>query len=115
MVRHNNQLPTNLPQLQNLLKRDPSSYKDEVRDKKKFFVSFRTYPNIAVYALQFLQQYRHYKSTRLVFEMQPDQYNKSLDDLVMFLAQVYNILLSLWSWNHIIFIMFRFPIASHKT
>lgn len=31
MVRHNNQLPTNLPQLQNLLKRDPASYKDEVQ------------------------------------------------------------------------------------
>ncbi|XP_046644890.1 protein SDA1 homolog [Daphnia pulicaria] len=65
MVRHNNQLPTNLPQLQNLLKRDPASYKDE-----------------------FMQQYRHYISTKLVFEMKPDQYNKDLDDLVMFLAQV---------------------------
>nr|CAG4650017.1 EOG090X030C [Sida crystallina] len=65
MVRNNNQLPSNLPQLQNLLKRDPASYKDE-----------------------FLQQYRHYKSIKVVFEMQPDQYNKSLDDLVMFLAQV---------------------------
>ncbi|KAI9557356.1 hypothetical protein GHT06_017184 [Daphnia sinensis] len=65
MVRHNNQLPTNLPQLQNLLKRDPASYKDE-----------------------FMQQQRHYNSTRLVFEMKPDQYNKDLDDLVMFLAQV---------------------------
>jgi protein SDA1 len=30
MVRHNNQLPDNLPQLQNLIKRDPASYKDEV-------------------------------------------------------------------------------------
>jgi protein SDA1 len=30
MVRHNNQLPNNLPQLQNLIKRDPVSYKDEV-------------------------------------------------------------------------------------
>jgi len=65
MVRHNNQLPTNLPQLQNLLKRDPASYRDE-----------------------FMQQYRHYKSTKLVFEMKPDQNNKGLDDLVMFLAQV---------------------------
>ncbi|KZS09921.1 Protein SDA1 [Daphnia magna] len=65
MVRHNNQLPTNLPQLQNLLKRDPASYKDE-----------------------FMQQHRHYNSTRMVFEMKPDQYNKDLDDLVMFLAQV---------------------------
>nr|CAG4640710.1 EOG090X030C [Eulimnadia texana] len=65
MVRHNNQLPTNLPQLQNLLKRDPTSYKDE-----------------------FLQQYRHYQSMKLVFEMKPDEYNKSLEELVMFLAQV---------------------------
>lgn len=32
MVRHNNQLPDNLPQLQNLIKRDPESYKEEVRD-----------------------------------------------------------------------------------
>lgn len=30
MVRHNNQLPENLPQLQNLIKRDPESYKEEV-------------------------------------------------------------------------------------
>lgn len=30
MVRHNNQLPNNLPQLQNLIKRDPASYKEEV-------------------------------------------------------------------------------------
>ncbi len=39
--------------------------------------------------MQFLQQYRHYNSTKLVFEMKPDQYNKDLDDLVMFLAQVH--------------------------
>ena len=30
-TRHRNQLPHNLPQLQNLIKRDPASYKDEVR------------------------------------------------------------------------------------
>jgi protein SDA1 len=30
MVRHNNQLPDNLPQLQNLIKRDPESYREEV-------------------------------------------------------------------------------------
>ena len=29
--RHNNQIPSNLPQLQNLIKRDPQSYYDEVR------------------------------------------------------------------------------------
>lgn len=28
--RNNNQLPNNIPQLQNLIKRDPLSYKDEV-------------------------------------------------------------------------------------
>ena len=63
--RQNNQLPNNLPQLQNLIKRDPESYKDE-----------------------FLQQYRHFESTVQVFELQPGDYNKSLDEQVMFLAQV---------------------------
>jgi len=29
--RNNNKLPTNLPQLQNLIKRDPKSYTEEVR------------------------------------------------------------------------------------
>lgn len=65
MVRHNNQLPDNLPQLQNLIKRDPDSYKDD-----------------------FMQQYRHYLSILEVFRLSPDQENKSLDDLVMFIAQV---------------------------
>ncbi|XP_014295711.1 protein SDA1 homolog [Microplitis demolitor] len=65
MVRHNNQLPNNLPQLQNLIKRDSESYKEE-----------------------FLQQYNHYKSTLEVFRLTPSEFNKSLDELVMFLAQV---------------------------
>ncbi|XP_011500579.1 PREDICTED: protein SDA1 homolog [Ceratosolen solmsi marchali] len=65
MVRHNNQLPDNLPQLQNLIKRDPESYKEE-----------------------FLQQYHHYKSTLEVFDLTPDKFNKSLDELIIFLAQV---------------------------
>ncbi|EFN66361.1 Protein SDA1-like protein [Camponotus floridanus] len=65
MVRHNNQLPDNLPQLQNLIKRDPESYKEE-----------------------FLQQYLHYKSTLEVFRLEPTQFNKSLDELITFLAQV---------------------------
>lgn len=63
--RHNNQLPDNLPQLQNLVKRDPASYKEE-----------------------FEQQYRHYQNTVEVFRLNPGQANKSLDELVMFLAQV---------------------------
>lgn len=65
MVRHNNQLPDNLPQLQNLIKRDPASYKEE-----------------------FMQQYNHYLSLLEVFRLNPGQENKSLDELVMFIAQV---------------------------
>lgn len=65
MVRHNNQLPDNLPQLQNLIKRDPESYKEE-----------------------FSQQYRHFLSSLEVFELNPSNENKSLDELVMFIAQV---------------------------
>ncbi|NP_775337.1 protein SDA1 homolog [Danio rerio] len=63
--RHNNKLPTNLPQLQNLIKRDPKSYTEE-----------------------FLQQYRHYQSNVEIFKHQPDKANKDLSELVMFLAQV---------------------------
>ncbi|KAG7237018.1 hypothetical protein INR49_032897 [Caranx melampygus] len=63
--RQNNKLPNNLPQLQNLIKRDPQSYVEE-----------------------FLQQYRHYKSNVQIFKLQPDKPNKELADLVMFLAQV---------------------------
>lgn len=65
MVRHNNQLPDNLPQLQNLIKRDPESYKDD-----------------------FIQQYDHFKGVLEIFKLSPDKENKSLDELVMFLAQV---------------------------
>uniref|UniRef100_A0A0K8TT54 Protein SDA1 n=1 Tax=Tabanus bromius TaxID=304241 RepID=A0A0K8TT54_TABBR len=65
MVRHNNQLPDNLPQLQNLIKRDPDSYKDD-----------------------FLQQYQHFLSTLQVFQLTPSEENKSFDELVMFVAQV---------------------------
>lgn len=63
--KHNNQLPDNIPQLQNLIKRDPDSYKDE-----------------------FLQQQRHYKSLVEVFKLHPGQFSKNLDELVMFMAQV---------------------------
>ncbi|KOC65919.1 Protein SDA1 like protein [Habropoda laboriosa] len=65
MVRHNNQLPENLPQLQNLIKRDPESYKEE-----------------------FLQQHQHYKSTLEVFRLATNKFNKSLDEIVIFLARV---------------------------
>ncbi|XP_070613006.1 protein SDA1 homolog [Erythrolamprus reginae] len=64
-ARHNNKLPFNLPQLQNLIKRDPPSYTEE-----------------------FLQQYRHYRSNVEIFKLQPEKPNKELGELVMFLAQV---------------------------
>lgn len=63
--RNNNKLPTNLPQLQNLIKRDPPSYTEE-----------------------FLQQYHHFQSHIEIFKLQPDKSNKDLADLVMFMAQV---------------------------
>ncbi|CAG9819276.1 unnamed protein product [Phaedon cochleariae] len=66
MVRkHNNQLPTNLPQLQNLIKRDPASYHEE-----------------------FMQQLKHFENTLEVFNLDPKQPHKTLDDMVMFMAQV---------------------------
>jgi len=46
--RNNNQLPNNLPQLQNLIKRDSESYREE-----------------------FLQQLRHFDSLLQVFELSP--------------------------------------------
>ncbi|CAH2301491.1 SDA1 homolog [Pelobates cultripes] len=63
-VRNNNKLPTNLPQLQNLIKRDSESYTEE-----------------------FLQQYNHYLSNVEIFKLQPDKSNKELSTLVMFMAQ----------------------------
>ncbi|XP_058456024.1 protein SDA1 homolog [Malaya genurostris] len=65
MVRHNNQLPDNLPQLQNLIKRDPESYREE-----------------------FLQQYQHFLSVLEIFRLEPDKESKSLCELIIFLAQV---------------------------
>ncbi|XP_065826275.1 protein SDA1 homolog [Oscarella lobularis] len=60
-----NQLPTNLPQLQNLIKRDRESYEEE-----------------------FLQQYRHYAAQLEVFLLKPTDYSRSFCDLVTFLSQV---------------------------
>lgn len=63
--RNRNKLPTNLPQLQNLIKRDPDSYREE-----------------------FLQQFRHYESNLQIFKLDPSNANKTLGDLVMFISQV---------------------------
>ncbi|KAJ3901031.1 SDA1-domain-containing protein [Lentinula edodes] len=58
-------LTSNLPQLQNLIKRDPTSYKDE-----------------------FLQQWNHYNSIRLIFHLNPDEHAQHFRELVAFIAQV---------------------------
>ncbi|CAG8462594.1 1649_t:CDS:10 [Ambispora gerdemannii] len=58
-------LPTNLPQLQNLIKRDPLSYKDD-----------------------FLQQYRHYESQLSIFKLKPSEGTEEFSCLIIFIAQV---------------------------
>nr|XP_039258705.1 protein SDA1 homolog [Styela clava] len=60
-----NQLPYNLPQLQNLIKRDPVSYQDE-----------------------FEQQYRRYQSNMKLFLLQPNEESKDLSELITFIGQV---------------------------
>lgn len=67
--RQSNQLPLNLPQLQNLVKRDPESYKAE-----------------------FLQQKEHFEAIHEAFltyyDQRNEQYNGEIDRLMTFLAQV---------------------------
>ena len=58
-------LPTNLPQLQNLIKRDPISYKED-----------------------FLQQFRHYESQLTIFKLKPDEDAEDFGSLVTFISQV---------------------------
>ncbi len=59
------QLSHNLPQLQNLIKRDPESY-----------------------VADFQEQLRHFHSRLETFSHSPGEYSKELEELVMFLAQV---------------------------
>ncbi|KAI0243627.1 Severe Depolymerization of Actin [Massospora cicadina] len=67
MVRRNraSNLGNNLPQLQNLIKRDPESYREE-----------------------FIQQYRHFESSLNLFELKPDAEKVEIGDHVTFLSQV---------------------------
>lgn len=58
-------LTSNLPQLQNLIKRDPAAYKEE-----------------------FLQQWNHYNSVRQIFHLNPDEQAQHFRELVTFIAQV---------------------------
>ncbi|KDQ14142.1 hypothetical protein BOTBODRAFT_32930 [Botryobasidium botryosum FD-172 SS1] len=58
-------LTANIPQLQNLIKRDPAAYKEE-----------------------FLQQWNHYDSIRRIFELKPDDDGQRFRELVGFISQV---------------------------
>ncbi|TFK42834.1 protein required for actin cytoskeleton organization and cell cycle progression [Crucibulum laeve] len=58
-------LTSNLPQLQNLIKRDPIAYKEE-----------------------FLQQWNHYDSIRQIFKINPDEQAHHFRELVAFISQV---------------------------
>lgn len=58
-------LTSNLPQLQNLIKRDPVAYKEE-----------------------FLQQWNHYNSVRQIFHLNPDEQAQHFRELVTFISQV---------------------------
>ena len=58
-------LTSNLPQLQNLIKRDPQSYKEE-----------------------FLQQWNHYNSIREIFGTHPEEQAEHFRELVTFISQV---------------------------
>jgi protein SDA1 len=60
-----NHFATNLLQLQNFIKRDASSYRDE-----------------------FFQTYHNYESTLQVYLMKPSKPNKQLADLTLFIAHV---------------------------
>ena len=58
-------LSSNLPQLQNLIKRDPPAYKEE-----------------------FLQQWNHYKSILNIFQNNPVEQSEQFRDVVTFISQV---------------------------
>jgi len=59
-------LENNLASLQDLLKRDPESYKEE-----------------------FLQQFRHYEHTLKLFQLQPSLDSSKLIEIATFLCQVH--------------------------
>ena len=64
-VRNRNNLPNNLAQLQNLIKRNPDLYKEE-----------------------FMQQWRHFQSNLDVFKLNPSTPSESVAETAMFIAQV---------------------------
>ncbi|CAG5124076.1 unnamed protein product [Candidula unifasciata] len=59
------QFASNLAQLQNLMKRDPQSYKEE-----------------------FVKQWQYYHNLMQTFQLQPSKYDEKLDEMITFLSQV---------------------------
>ena len=60
-------LTSNLPQLQNLIKRDPQAYREE-----------------------FLQQWIHYQSILRIFKLNPNEHAQHFRELTSFISQVIN-------------------------
>ena len=58
-------LTSNLPQLQNLIKRDPEAYREE-----------------------FLQQWNHYDTIRQIFHINPGEQANHFRELISFISQV---------------------------
>ena len=62
-------LTSNLPQLQNLIKRNAPAYREE-----------------------FLQQWNHYESIRKIFQINPDEQAQHFRQLISFISQVFTAL-----------------------
>ena len=60
-------LTSNLPQLQNLIKRDPKAYREE-----------------------FHQQWTHYQSILRIFKLNPNEHAQHFRELTSFISQVTN-------------------------
>ena len=89
-MRARSQLPVNLPQLQNLIKRDSESYKEEVIAVLAGCIDETRFNSVRALlcVVQFQMQHRHYQALLQLFLANPSQESKSLEELVMFLSQV---------------------------
>jgi hypothetical protein len=80
---------SNLLQLQNQIKRDPTSYKDEVIHSTSQKESSKISTHFCFkYLFKFVQTHHNYESTLQVYLMKPSRQNKQLADLALFLAHV---------------------------
>ena len=81
---------TSLSQLQNFIKRDATSYKDEVHSFSSQTIQYTLFLRfLCLFCLwKFLQTYQNYESTLQVYLMKPGKPNKQLADLALFLSHV---------------------------